>query len=38
MKKKFLSAISDIIVSIITIVIFAAVIYGVYYMIIKVKQ
>ena len=36
--KKFFTALTDILIALITIAIFAAVIYGVYYMIIKTKQ
>ncbi len=38
MKKKVLHTLTDILITLITIVIFAAVIYGIYYMVIESKQ
>ena len=36
--KKFLTFLSDIAVTVITLIIFCAVLYGIYYMVIKTKQ
>jgi hypothetical protein len=36
--KRLFNAITDILITLVTIIIFAAVIYGIYYMVIKSKQ
>lgn len=38
MKKKVLNTLTDILITLITIVIFVAVVYGIYYMVIESKQ